>query len=702
MSRLAVLAGLAATGLAIGPHVLMAQGPRGLPRMTIPEVPQEAREARPDEPLFRAEVTRVEVSVLVLDGKDQPVRGLTQADFEVFEDGQPQVVRSFTPYSHEPGLLVLPDPRLPATPDAVVVANPQSNYYASASRVFALILDDLHVDVRRTTVARAAARRLVEQLEPSDLLFVVASSSGESTGFFSRDRAHALKMIDGFMGQRLLNQTIARRQEAPSGAGVQHDDSAGRYDHYLRLTGTIRDVSLAMREVSGRRKTVVLLSEGSSFGAGMENMVIRMPKATDRTRVNSTSGTLRLMNDALAAAAAGNVAVYPLSPAGLGGEEADLIRGFGAVDQTALMAVLTEAQQAKEMLRDLAALTGGVSLVDTNEPLAGIDRAMADASFHYVLTYEPERPARGDEYRRIEVKVKRPGVRVLARRGYRAPGVRPPPALKVPGSLSPQLRTLLAGIMPDDGLPMRVEAVALSRKDKATTVAVVVEVNGTLLAPAPGQSSIDVEQGLLTVNESGKASNGERKVFDLRLSPVQREVLGASGLRTVWAVDLPAGRHQVRVGTVDRTSGRGGSVYLEIEVPRSGLSPGALVASRFLSMMPTAFADKRLDAWTLATPTATRVFPLGDVLTVTTPHVEGSVGTRARLLTASGDVAWEGSGVPQPGRSAAQFVVPLDGLAAGVFALALETSHGHVQVPVGIIAPQATAPHRSAQPGSAR
>ena len=74
------------------------------------------------------------------------------------------------------------------------------------------------------------------------------------------------------------------------------------------------------------------------------------------------------------------------------------------------------------MARDLAALTGGVSLVDTNDPLAGIDRVVRDASSHYVLTYEPETPPKGTEYRHIEVKVHRPGVRVLARRGYRAAG----------------------------------------------------------------------------------------------------------------------------------------------------------------------------------------------------------------------------------------------------------------------------------------
>ena len=683
MRHLAITVALAM--VAAGDLSTSAQGPRGVPRMAIPEAPQQDREAA-DEPMFRTEVTRVEVGALVLDRNGKPVHGLTAADFEVLENGVPQVVRSFTPFTYTPDLLVLPDPvAVRAGADAASVATPASNYYASASRVFALILDDLHVDVRRTEIARAAARRLVAQLTPSDLLFVVTTSSSESTGFFTRNRTHALRMIDGFMGQRLLNQTVARRQDPPG--EVQHDDSAGRYDHYLRLTGTIRDVSLALRDVNGRRKTVILLSEGSSFGAGMENMVVRMPQATDRTRVNASSGTLRLMNETLAAAAAGNVAIYPLSPVGLGGEENDLMRGFGAVDQNALMAVLTEAQQAKEMMRDLAVLTGGVSLVDTNDPLAGIDRAVQDASSHYVLTYEPERPAKGNEYRSIDVKVRRPGVTVLARRGYRAPGVRPPPPMKVPGSLPPQLRTLLAGVIPDDGLPMRVQAVPLSRKGRTTTVAVVVEVNGTLLAGDPGNTALRVEQGLLTVNGTGKSDNGMRRTFDVALTPVQREVLAGTGLRSVWSVDLAKGQHQLRVATTDTATGRGGSVYLDVDVSDDVLPAGILVASRFLSMMPTVFTDPRLERWTAAMPTATRVFPQGDVLTVTVPHAAATPAT-ARLSCPDGEVVWEGAGERLGGVPAMQFVVPLDGVGAPVCDLSVDAGAGRVATTVGIVFPQ--------------
>jgi VWFA-related protein len=670
--------------LAAGSTSASAQGPRGgVPRMQLPEVLERERD-QPAEPMFRAGVTRVEVSALVTDANGKPVRGLIASDFELLENGAPQIIRSFTPFSYEPGLIVLPHPVLApadaASPPATV---PASNVYTSSSRVFALILDDLHIDPRRTRVARAAAHRLIEQLAPSDLLFVITTSSSYSTGFFSRDRTRALKMIDDLTGQRLPDRTIGGRR-FPG-----HDVEALRLDHYQRLCGTIRDASLALRDVSGRRKTVVLISEGSSYGAGMSDVQVRMPTASGNGRVNAASGSSRLMNDALAAAGGGNVAIYPLNPAGLGTEEADLIQGFGQVDGGMLQEILTEARQAKEMARDLAVLTGGVSLVDSNDPLAGIDRAVDDASHHYVLTYDPETPATGADYRRIEVKVRRPGLRVLARRGYSAPAGRPVPPLKVPGSLSPQLRALLSGVMPDDGLAMQVQAVPLSRQGRATTVAVIVEVNGAMLTSHGGGAAIAVEQGLLTVDQSGKASNGTRRNFGITLSPTQWEVLGASGLRSVWAVELSPGVHQLRVAALDTETGRGGSVYLEVEIPRDAPAPGTLIASRFLSLMPTPFVDKSLNRWVAETPTATRVFPEGDLLTVTVPHRAGAETAAARLTDAHGRVVWSGEGVPVDGLpDAARFLVPLQQVGSALCDLVIDSSYGTTRTTLGIVSPR--------------
>jgi hypothetical protein len=51
---------------------------------------------------FNARTEVVLVDVSVLDQKRQPVRGLTAADFTVFEDGKPQAVEYFSPALVDP------------------------------------------------------------------------------------------------------------------------------------------------------------------------------------------------------------------------------------------------------------------------------------------------------------------------------------------------------------------------------------------------------------------------------------------------------------------------------------------------------------------------------------------------------------------------------------------------------------------------
>ena len=50
-----------------------------------------------DLPQFRAGVELIQLDVAVLDDKRQPVRGLSQADFTVLENGVARPIRAFTP-----------------------------------------------------------------------------------------------------------------------------------------------------------------------------------------------------------------------------------------------------------------------------------------------------------------------------------------------------------------------------------------------------------------------------------------------------------------------------------------------------------------------------------------------------------------------------------------------------------------------------
>ncbi|MEW5984986.1 MAG: VWA domain-containing protein [Acidobacteriota bacterium] len=96
-----------------------------------------------------------------------------------------------------------------------------------------------------------------------------------------------------------------------------------------------------------------------------------------------------------------NVSFYPIDPAGL--------RLTGMMGRNL------------DTLRVLADETDGLAIVGTNDLSGGAKRITDDLSSYYVLGYYSTNTTLDGGYRRITVRVKRPGVHVRARRGYLAP-----------------------------------------------------------------------------------------------------------------------------------------------------------------------------------------------------------------------------------------------------------------------------------------
>src|SRR5262249_30016531 len=78
------------------------------------------------------------------------------------------------------------------------------------------------------------------------------------------------------------------------------------------------------------------------------------------------------------------------------------------------------AASAAAVLHELAALTGGEVFEPKDaKDLPGIfERILAELSTQYVLGFVSDDPRRDDRYRKLEVEVKRPGVRLRHRRRY--------------------------------------------------------------------------------------------------------------------------------------------------------------------------------------------------------------------------------------------------------------------------------------------
>ena len=84
---------------------------------------------------FRAEVNYVEVDATVTDANGNPVTNLTQADFEVLEDGKPQAISTFAAVN----LPIVRDDRPVITADPVE-PDVQSNERADG-RLYLIVLD---------------------------------------------------------------------------------------------------------------------------------------------------------------------------------------------------------------------------------------------------------------------------------------------------------------------------------------------------------------------------------------------------------------------------------------------------------------------------------------------------------------------------------------------------------------------------------
>ena len=118
--------------VAAGICVLAGAGPGGRVRGAAARADAEAT--------FRTDASFVLTDVFVTaDGK--PVTDLTQADFEVREDGVVQTIRSFEAVRHDAA-----SGRRPAAPQSVDVAESEAMAADPRRRVFVVFLDTFHVD----------------------------------------------------------------------------------------------------------------------------------------------------------------------------------------------------------------------------------------------------------------------------------------------------------------------------------------------------------------------------------------------------------------------------------------------------------------------------------------------------------------------------------------------------------------------------
>ena len=426
------------------------------------------QDPRPQEPRFRADANLVRVDVYpTIDG--QPVRDLKAEDFEVLEDGTPQVLSSFE-HVQIRGAGPQESRIEPNTPR-------QARAMAAAprARLFVVFLDTYFTDITGSHRIQRSLTNMLNQVVGEDDMFAVmtpqmaaqdisfARRSVTVEGYLSkywfwgqRQRLYPEDPVERRYLDCFPETSVRRICTTPTGQSVREPEGfyAGIANEMIerrrekRVIDALTDLSLHLRNLRDERKAVITISNGwrlyrpnpqlariapcdSPPGRGQIGTTPGGQITTDRTRseygysqndcdadrqalanVDIWQDYMDLMDEANRS----NVSFYPLDARGLAAFDNPM--GPGPVLPVHVEQRLVAHRV--ESLRTLAANTDGLAIVNTNDLDAGFKRIADDLTSYYLLGYYSTNTTLDGKFRKITVRVRRPDVDVRARRGYRA------------------------------------------------------------------------------------------------------------------------------------------------------------------------------------------------------------------------------------------------------------------------------------------
>jgi VWFA-related protein len=522
---------------------------------------------------FRGRTDLITLDVTVLDRDRRPVRGLTAEDFVIVDGGSFRPVTGFAAVD-------LPGATTRKT-DVDEVAPDVATNAAADGRLITIMFDHSIPAGWGAQAARRVAHSIVEQLGPNDRAAIVFSDRTLSQSF-TNDRSRLVSVIDN----PSVGTTLAQAKLTPQGKWIP-EDQTGLCLCGLCSLDTITTVAESIADVSNRRKVLFFIGgylplNPSAWGGRDSPCEPRLPPVITR-----------MFN----AAQRANLTIYAFDPNGLVAPRQGGRLVAGGID-------INDPQSAARDIETLLAAadhTGGRAVLNTNAPEERVVEVFEETGAHYLLGFEPPGDATPGSFRNVTVRVNRPGVDVLTRRGYYVPGVAN--AVTTGGDADP-LMAAVRSLLPQSTMPMQLSLAAFPARDGSSFLALTttIEREGEapleLLAAAFDRTGQLVASVRHTVSPDAGASPAGTDEFFTRLDLSQ------------------AGQYSVRVAARDTVTGRIASVHDITDVPafaRDRLSLSGLVVH-------TARVSQR-SIWALTdflpvVPTTRRTFARDETVTV--------------------------------------------------------------------------------------
>lgn len=508
-----------------------------------------ATPAQDPRQVIRSEANFVRLDVYPTEG-GQPVTDLRAEDFDVFEDGVRQTVQSFEHVMIEPA-----GPQSARTEPNTIEASRQLAANPRA-RVFILFLDVPHVTMDGAWHIREPLIRLVDRiLGPDDLVGVMTPRMAPSDVVLARktevmagglrDRwpwgeRHTLEKDE----REKLYEMCYPTTQSERDRGVVVSELATTLRHRRRERATLdalQSLVTYFRGVREERKAILTITEGwllfkpdpSLFeirtlsGAGATDPIPTGPpigvgpggKLTSRDpryagnqsdcdadrQHLAMMDNARYFRDIIDDANRGNSSFYTVDPRGLAVWDAPI----GPEKPPPPEVDYRNLRDRHDAMHELASNTDGLAVLYNNDIDKGLKRIADDLTSYYLIGYYSTNTKLDGKFRALKVQVKRPGVDVRARRGYRAAteeevnAARAAAAPAVPDALKPVNAALAELARARSDTPFRINVVPRHDAEGVSSVWIAGELRGPTASGRTGDALVEIQ---VTGGTTGSAS----------------------------------------------------------------------------------------------------------------------------------------------------------------------------------------------------
>lgn len=529
-------------------------------------------------------VTLVQVDAIVTDKQGRRVTDLAAGDFEIFEDGKRQLITNFSYFSTEsaepqPGIHWKPVVKN-SPPTALLPLKP-----AQVRRSIAIVVDDA-VSFAAIDATREALLKFVdEQMQPGDLVAILRTAGGMGAlQRFTADKQVLHEAINHIRWNAGVKMDVFEPITPTSTAltTIARKRSSDRAENYSMTSGPIQESRDALARWVDQPIELPLFQSLTSVARGMEELpgrksVMLFSPGVDLWKIGPIKRSqLQLVIERLNRA---TISIYPIDARGLAvpmitAQEdmlaSDFLRRDAEVNARSLS--IFRDQGALEYM---AHETGGLTFFNRNNLSDGVRQALNDQNGYYLIGYVPEKasftraPGKLPEFRKIEVKLKRPNLHVRSRSGYLGaandeiePSALPPAQQLIQSVLSPfNAGDVRLRMTPMFGLDAYQNAVA------HTLLHIDVR-DLTFNEQAGGSRRATLEVAAFAFGEKGAIEDQVIRTYTLEVPKGEFQAALQQGF--VCMVDMPVkkpGLIQMHTAVRDKTSGRLGSASEVIIVP---------------------------------------------------------------------------------------------------------------------------------------